>query len=47
MQLDAMAKAHPNQFKLWYTLDRPEDGWTYGKVRALLVHVIHVVATVL
>nr|UXG49833.1 nitrate reductase [Saccharina japonica] len=30
-ELDAMAKAHPNQFNLWYTLDRPEEDWTYGK----------------
>lgn len=32
-QLDALAKAHPNQFKLWYTIDRPSDGWKYDKVR--------------
>ena len=28
-----MAKAHPTQFNLWYTLDRPEEGWKYGTVR--------------
>ena len=32
-QLDALAKAHPTQFKLWYTIDRPSDGWKYDKVR--------------
>nr|UXG49831.1 nitrate reductase [Saccharina japonica] len=30
-ELDAMAKAHPNQFNLWYTLDRPDESWTCGK----------------
>lgn len=33
LQLDALAKAHPNQFKLWYTVDRPSDGWKFDKVR--------------
>lgn len=28
-----MAKAHPNQFKLWYTVDRPSDGWKFDKVK--------------
>lgn len=31
-QLDALAKAHPTQFKLWYTLDNPTDGWKFDKV---------------
>ncbi|XP_075043585.1 NADH-cytochrome b5 reductase 2 [Mixophyes fleayi] len=29
-ELDVVAKEHPNQFKLWYTLDRPPKGWKYG-----------------
>lgn len=31
-----MAKAHPNQFKLWYTVDRPSDGWKFDKVTRFL-----------
>ncbi|CAM9533725.1 unnamed protein product [Scytosiphon promiscuus] len=30
-ELDAMAEAHPNRFKLWYTVDRPGDGWKFDK----------------
>ncbi|KAM5137953.1 NADH-cytochrome b5 reductase 2 [Mantella aurantiaca] len=29
-ELEAVAKSHPNQFKIWYTLDRPPQGWKYG-----------------
>ncbi|XP_063800565.1 NADH-cytochrome b5 reductase 2 isoform X2 [Pseudophryne corroboree] len=29
-ELDSVAKEHPDQFKLWYTLDRPPQGWKYG-----------------
>uniref|UniRef100_A0A8C5PFB5 NADH-cytochrome b5 reductase n=1 Tax=Leptobrachium leishanense TaxID=445787 RepID=A0A8C5PFB5_9ANUR len=29
-ELEAVAKSHPDQFKLWYTLDRPSKGWKYG-----------------
>ncbi|CAN0240529.1 unnamed protein product, partial [Hapterophycus canaliculatus] len=28
-ELDAMAEAHPNRFNLWYTVDRPGDGWKF------------------
>ncbi|CAN0430754.1 unnamed protein product, partial [Ectocarpus fasciculatus] len=30
-ELDALAEANPDRFKLWYTLDRPTDGWKYDK----------------
>lgn len=29
-ELEEVAKAHPNQFKLWYTIDRPSEGWQYS-----------------
>ncbi|KAE8606692.1 hypothetical protein XENTR_v10010820 [Xenopus tropicalis] len=29
-ELETVAKSHPEQFKLWYTLDRPPQGWKYG-----------------
>ncbi|XP_040184213.1 NADH-cytochrome b5 reductase 2 [Rana temporaria] len=29
-ELEAAAKSHPDQFKLWYTLDRTPQGWKYG-----------------
>ncbi|XP_075423517.1 NADH-cytochrome b5 reductase 2-like isoform X1 [Ascaphus truei] len=29
-ELEQVAKNHPDQFKLWYTLDRPPKGWDYG-----------------
>ncbi|XP_068117863.1 NADH-cytochrome b5 reductase 2-like [Hyperolius riggenbachi] len=29
-ELEAVAKSHPDQFKLWFTLDRPPKGWKYG-----------------
>ncbi|KAM4721129.1 NADH-cytochrome b5 reductase 2 [Rhinophrynus dorsalis] len=29
-ELETVAKNHPDQFKLWYTLDRPPQGWKYG-----------------
>lgn len=32
-QLDEMAAAYPDRLKLWYTLDRPGEGWEYDKVR--------------
>jgi cytochrome-b5 reductase len=28
--LDDLAKKHPDQFKLWYTLDFPPENWKYG-----------------
>lgn len=34
-QLDAMATAYPDRFKLWYTLDRPSEGWEYDKVMTI------------
>ncbi|XP_055622341.1 NADH-cytochrome b5 reductase 3 isoform X2 [Toxorhynchites rutilus septentrionalis] len=30
-ELDELAAKHPDQFKLWYTLDRPKPEWTQGK----------------
>lgn len=30
-ELDDLAKRYPEQFKLWYTLDRPKPDWTQGK----------------
>lgn len=30
-ELEQEAKNHPNQFKFWYTLDRPKDGWKYSQ----------------
>ena len=29
-QLEALAKEKPQQFKLFYTVDRPAAGWTHG-----------------
>lgn len=29
-ELEELAKKHPDQFKVWYTLDRPADGWKYS-----------------
>jgi len=29
-ELEEVAKTHPAQFKLWYTVDRPQEGWTYS-----------------
>ncbi|XP_051005133.1 NADH-cytochrome b5 reductase 2 isoform X2 [Acomys russatus] len=30
MELEKIATTHPDQFNLWYTLDRPPDGWKYS-----------------
>lgn len=30
-ELEEVAAKHPNQFKYWYTIDRPEEGWKYSK----------------
>jgi len=30
-ELEEIAAAHPDQFHLHYTLDRPADGWKYSK----------------
>ncbi|XP_041367870.1 NADH-cytochrome b5 reductase 3-like [Gigantopelta aegis] len=30
-ELDEIKDSHPKHFKLWYTLDRPKDGWEYSK----------------
>uniref|UniRef100_A0A8D8BX54 NADH-cytochrome b5 reductase n=1 Tax=Culex pipiens TaxID=7175 RepID=A0A8D8BX54_CULPI len=30
-ELDDLAARYPEQFKLWYTLDRPNPDWTQGK----------------
>ncbi|KAG8507236.1 NADH-cytochrome b5 reductase 2, partial [Galemys pyrenaicus] len=29
-ELEEVARTHPHQFNLWYTLDRPPDGWSYS-----------------
>lgn len=29
-QLEDIAAEHPHRFKLWFTLDRPQDGWKYS-----------------
>lgn len=29
-ELEALEKAHPKRFKLWYTLDRPPAKWSYS-----------------
>lgn len=29
-ELEAVQKEHPDRFKLWYTVDRPTEGWTYS-----------------
>uniref|UniRef100_A0A8D2LIN6 NADH-cytochrome b5 reductase n=1 Tax=Varanus komodoensis TaxID=61221 RepID=A0A8D2LIN6_VARKO len=29
-ELEDVAAKHPDQFKLWYTLDRPPQGWKYS-----------------
>jgi len=29
-ELESLAAEHPDQLKIWYTLDRPEEGWKYG-----------------
>ncbi|CAG5056083.1 unnamed protein product [Parnassius apollo] len=29
-ELEKYQSEHPNQFKLWYTLDRPTEGWKYS-----------------
>ncbi|KAF5918822.1 hypothetical protein HPG69_005860 [Diceros bicornis minor] len=29
-ELEEIARTHPDQFNLWYTLDRPPVGWTYS-----------------
>ncbi|CAG2210830.1 E1.6.2.2 [Mytilus edulis] len=30
-ELEEIAAEQPNRFKLWFTLDRPEEGWKYSK----------------
>lgn len=29
-ELEEVQKKHPDRFKLWYTVDRPKDGWKYS-----------------
>ncbi|XP_076275552.1 NADH-cytochrome b5 reductase 3 isoform X3 [Rhynchophorus ferrugineus] len=29
-ELEEVSNKHPEQFKLWYTLDRPQPNWTYS-----------------
>merc|ERR1719232_472881 len=29
-ELEAIQEKHPDRFKLWYTVDRPKEGWTYS-----------------
>ncbi|CAB3360041.1 Hypothetical predicted protein [Cloeon dipterum] len=39
-ELEQVAKEHPDQFKVWYTVDRASDSWTYstGFVSAELIY---------
>jgi len=30
-ELEDIAAAHPDRFKIWYTLDRPAENWKYSK----------------
>lgn len=30
-ELETFARAYPQNFKLWYMLDHPSEGWAYGK----------------
>jgi len=30
-ELEEIAAEHPDRFKLWYTVDRPRDGWKYSQ----------------
>ncbi|XP_071452703.1 NADH-cytochrome b5 reductase 2-like isoform X1 [Hetaerina americana] len=30
-ELEEVLKSHPDQFKLWYTVDRPTEGWKYSE----------------
>jgi len=30
-ELEAVQAQHPDRFKLWYTVDRPNEGWKYSK----------------
>jgi len=30
-ELEAIAEKYPSRFSVWYTLDRPEEGWKYSK----------------
>jgi len=30
-ELEEILEKHPSRFHLWFTLDRPEDGWKYSK----------------
>jgi len=29
--LEQLAEQHPDRFKIWYTLDRPNEGWAYSQ----------------
>lgn len=29
-EIEEVAQKYPNQFKFWYTLDRPDEGWKYS-----------------
>jgi len=29
-ELEEVAEQHPDRFKLWYTVDRPTEGWSYS-----------------
>ena len=29
-ELESIQQAHPDRLKLWYTLDRPDEGWAYS-----------------
>ena len=40
-ELEGLAQAHPDRFKIWYTVDRPNDDWPYssGFITAEMIQV--------
>ena len=30
-ELDRLAREHPSRFKVWYTVDRPPEQWSYSR----------------
>ena len=40
-ELEDLAQAHPDRFKIWYTVDRPNDDWPYssGFITAEMIQV--------
>ena len=40
-ELEEVRDAHSERFKLWYTLDRPSEGWQYRFVFTLILYTFH------